>query len=50
MVQWGGEKGKVPRKRMMALGVGERGPRKWRLGGARLVDHCDGFAFYLSAM
>lgn len=30
--------------------VRERGQRKWGSGGDRPVDHCDDFAFYLSAM
>lgn len=30
--------------------VGARGHRKWRPGGVRPGDHCDDFAFYLSAV
>lgn len=52
---WSGAGGRERKEKyvgnkMRGSRVGTRGHRKWRPGGVRPGDHCDDFAFYLSAV
>lgn len=52
---WSGADGRERKEKyvgnkMRGSRVGTRGHRKWRPGGVRPGDHCDDFAFYLSAV